>query len=213
MKLGYKNIAKQYKVDKEHYICFRKLILDFMYDMVHSRLFENSPCYFEIETALRKNFLFNAIISKASYYYDRELYSKNQHDIHANGLYLFKLVNSEKQWINILRSEKSCNAFWRSKGWFKNVEDEFKNTMFSRDWDRSQWSQDYRKAIKKNGTKMDQLKNETEKQYNQDNEQILRVVGEWFMERYSVWNAFQVIFITIPFERWVIASLFLIFFQ
>ena len=49
----------------------RKLFLDFLYDLEHSDVFENTALYDDIYIKLHKNFLFNAIANKAEYYYQR----------------------------------------------------------------------------------------------------------------------------------------------
>ena len=45
----------------------RKLFLDFLYDLEHSDVFENTALYDDIYIKLHKNFLFNAIANKAEY--------------------------------------------------------------------------------------------------------------------------------------------------
>ncbi|MDR2026659.1 MAG: hypothetical protein LBQ01_03755, partial [Prevotellaceae bacterium] len=51
----------------------RKLILDFLFDLEHTSVFQNSPYYEHISVKLKENFFFNALANKAMYYYYREI--------------------------------------------------------------------------------------------------------------------------------------------
>ena len=51
----------------------RKLILDFMFDLMHSDVFECSKYYNEMREGLMKDFFFSAIVKKSEYYYYRRL--------------------------------------------------------------------------------------------------------------------------------------------
>jgi hypothetical protein len=55
--------------------CFiRKLILDFMFDLEHTTVFQTSPHYEHISVKLKENYFFNALAAKANFYYWREIW-------------------------------------------------------------------------------------------------------------------------------------------
>lgn len=51
----------------------RKLLLDFMFDLRHSDVFESSKYYFQMREGLMNDFFFSSIVKKSEYYYYRRL--------------------------------------------------------------------------------------------------------------------------------------------
>lgn len=51
----------------------RKLLLDFMFDLMHSDVFETSKYYAQMKDGLMKDFFFSSIIKKCEFYYFRRL--------------------------------------------------------------------------------------------------------------------------------------------
>ena len=65
---------KQSETDSERITKFlRKLLLDFMFDMMHSDVFECSKYYSQMKEGLMNDFFFSAIVTKSEYYYCRRL--------------------------------------------------------------------------------------------------------------------------------------------
>jgi len=178
----YQKIIKKHFPDKEQdiskYVYFRKLILDFLYDLEHSHIFENSPHYEEIEVRLKANFFFNAIASKVAYYHNRRLYTKNKNDRDVKDLYSHKLKPSEAQWLKILRIKQSCQIFWKSGGWFEKVEDEYEKVLFSKKdrFDRFKWQHKLAKKDEDNIL---------------ESAEIIKDSIRWFLRRYNFSNAFK----------------------
>jgi hypothetical protein len=56
----------------------RKLILDFLFDLEHTKVFQNSPFYEYTSVKLKENFFFNALSNKAKYYYYRRVAKKRE---------------------------------------------------------------------------------------------------------------------------------------
>ena len=176
---------------KENKIYFRKLLLDFIYDLEHTHVFENSPYYEEAEVRLRENFLFNAIAAKAAYYWDRHNWTQNEKNSKAaaNGIiYAENLATSEKQWLRILRTELSCEYCSYSGGWFKNVEEEYKYVIFPKSknkqgqktFDRYEWREKLEEDSESNPNKGIHAK---------DNVNITRESVGWFLRRYNFISA------------------------
>lgn len=119
----------------------RKLILDFLFDLEHTSVFQNSPYYEHISVKLKENFFFNALANKAMYYYYREIAKeytdekifefKEYRSLPANetwtSCYKYKEDNrkedrklfflkeyflpAEEQWIKSITSPKAGEAF------------------------------------------------------------------------------------------------------
>ena len=180
----YQKIIKKHFPDKcqdiKKYIYFRKLVLDFLYDLEHSHVFENSPNYEQIEVRLKENFFFNAIAAKTSYYYYRRLYVQNKNDRDVKDLYSHKLEPSDVQWLKILRMKQTCELFWNSKGCFEKVEDEYEKTFFNKKdrFDHYNWQREF---------------NKKNKDFEYDNKKQLRESVRWFLKRYNFCNALKVI--------------------
>lgn len=177
----YQKIIKKHFPNREkdikEYVYYRKLILDFLYDLEHSHIFENSPHYEEIEVRLKENFFFNAIASKVAYYHNRRLFTKNKNDRDVKELYSYKLKPSESQWLKILRIKQSCQLFWKSGSWFEKVEDEYEKVLFSKKdrFNHFKWQ-----------NKLTKKEKDTEHERREIKDSI-----RWFLKRYNFFDAFK----------------------
>lgn len=59
----------------------RKLLLDFMFDLKHSDVFQNSANYQKMYSGLMSDFYFSALIHKCEYYYYRGLVTGEMHEV------------------------------------------------------------------------------------------------------------------------------------
>lgn len=98
----------------------RKLLLDFMFDLKHSDVFQTSKYYQDMYSGLMSNFYFSAIMHKCEYYFYRgmitdivkndsinEVSKKN----HIQGLYAKELAEAELLWINDIMSPNAEKYF------------------------------------------------------------------------------------------------------
>ncbi len=136
----------------------RKLLLDFMFDLMHSDVFECSKYYNEMREGLMKDFFFSAIIKKSEYYYYRRLIRNRLtiQDVENESvkkaikeLYAEKLDTSEAEWIDVIMSpmankhfafqpewyedqpsSKKRKGFKVSESWFVNPEEEMERIVF-----------------------------------------------------------------------------------
>lgn len=86
------------------YVAFlRKLLLDFMFDMNHSAVFQNSIYYNDMVSGLMSDYFFSALMHKCEYYYSRGLtldaISEGKNTEHIREMYARKLFEAEKQWV------------------------------------------------------------------------------------------------------------------
>ena len=73
----------------------RKLLLDFMFDLMHSDVFESSKFYSQMREGLMNDFFFSSIVKKSEYYYNRRLVRNRLNSIinpEDNSKYLFNGV-------------------------------------------------------------------------------------------------------------------------
>lgn len=117
-----------------------KLILDFLFDLRETRVFQMSPHYMEIIGKLRENFFFRALSAKAGYLYQRMAYSIaikkgaehfgndwKQYGRDWKRFYGELLCEAEKEWTECIRDPRSAKIFHDSGGWFQTSEKEMKH--------------------------------------------------------------------------------------
>lgn len=106
----------------------RKLLLDFMFDLKHSDVFQTSKYYQSMYSGLMNNFFFSALMHKCEYYYQRGLVndligrkksegvSEEDKKKIIRGLYAEKLYEDEEAWVNdIMSSEAERHFLYYSK--------------------------------------------------------------------------------------------------
>ena len=107
----------------------RKLLLDFMFDLKHSVVFQDSTFYQTMFSGLISNFYFSALIHKCEYYYYRQLVSqaiktiegpkitkqeKNSRMASIKALYTTELVKAEHLWIQDIMNPQAEKDFEHS---------------------------------------------------------------------------------------------------
>ena len=108
----------------------RKLLLDFMFDLKHSDIFQNSANYQQMYSGLMSDFFFSALMHKCEYYYYRKLTKqaiekagKKDRD-RITELYASELNKAETQWINdimSLQAEKHFEHHNRANKWYQEL--------------------------------------------------------------------------------------------
>lgn len=121
----------------------RKLMLDFMFDLTHSDIFQNSSDYSSMYHGLMSDYYFSALYHKCEYYYNRHLiqdyYKDNGSDTNNNNitlptLYLERLIESEKNWVNDILSPKSDQLFDHTNPIDTHDNNEKNASLLSRIW-------------------------------------------------------------------------------
>ena len=125
---GEKHNRRYCRTNKEGKIVgfLRKLLLDFMFDLKHSDVFQNSVYYQTMYSGLMSDFYFSALMHKCDYYYYRELTEeavwqfeeskKNICDIEKNKeriayLYAEELFKAENLWIQDIMNPMADTSF------------------------------------------------------------------------------------------------------
>ena len=123
----------------------RKLLLDFMFDLKHSEVFQTAASYQEMYSGLMSDFYFSTLMHKCEYYYYRSLtldaiydleklvdISKNDKDKRkecVRELYATKLFEAEKAWV-----EDITNPL--AETFFKENDDDFISPKNDKLWVR-----------------------------------------------------------------------------
>lgn len=127
----------------------RKLLLDFMFDLKHSDVFQTSKYYQAMFSGLMSNFYFSALMHKCEYYFYREMITdiiENKRITdkddkirkHIKGLYSQELIEAESLWVRDIMNPLADNFFSHKSesenGIWKRLKDYFKELEY-RPWD------------------------------------------------------------------------------
>lgn len=99
----------------------RKLLLDFMFDLMHSDVFESSKFYSQMREGLMNDFFFSSIVKKSEYYYNRRLVRNRLNSIinpEDNSKYLFNGVKEIRK-KNRIRLRR---IWWNQFLWPSNLD-------------------------------------------------------------------------------------------
>lgn len=119
------------KNEKNKYVGFlRKLLLDFMFDLKHSEVFQTAAFYQEMYSGLMSDFYFSALMHKCEYYYYRgltldaisdveklpasseiEKNKKEERKKFIRELYATKLFEAEKAWVEDITNPLAEQCF------------------------------------------------------------------------------------------------------
>ncbi|MBQ9231033.1 MAG: hypothetical protein IJ190_07595 [Prevotella sp.] len=109
----------------------RKLLLDFMFDLMHSDVFECSKYYSKMRKNLMDDFFFSAIIKKSEFYYHRRLVrSRTETNFLLNDdksftenalkkLYAENLDKAEKEWVDVIMTPLADKHFLFCPEWYE----------------------------------------------------------------------------------------------
>lgn len=144
--------------DNHHYLpivgFLRKLLLDFMFDLKHSDVFQNSANYQKMFSGLMSDFYFSALMHKCEYYYHRKLIREaiNQEGGYNRDaivtLYAEELFRAEELWTKDVMSADAEEqfyykdiSFWQEfkedcvfkkyPSWFADPEEEMRRICFT----------------------------------------------------------------------------------
>ena len=112
----------------------RKLLLDFMFDFMHSDVFESSKYYPQMRERLMSDFFFSAIVKKCEYYYNRRLIRNRFRDIRDDSKYLIgysRLIRKRQQINNCKIIKKRLFAIERTKNRIQNRIDNLEQDIIS----------------------------------------------------------------------------------
>ncbi len=113
-------------------LLYRTLILDFLFDVYHSDVFDNCPGFTLIKQHLNEIPFIQAIKRKAEFYYqvtNNQPIEKLVTFDSTNSNYIDNLIKAQENWLDILQEEDSNKFINSDNKWFDDVETEVKNVL------------------------------------------------------------------------------------
>lgn len=125
---GYYELYDDVKEGRKYTKVLRKLLLDFLFDMMHGDVFKNSAHFDGMYKALTSDYFCNSIIAKSEFYYQRAivnaLYDSEKWDKSEHNIYASYFDRAEKNWIECIQDPRSDKEYEYIPQWFegKSVE-------------------------------------------------------------------------------------------
>lgn len=112
----------------------RKMMLDFLFDIEHSEVFQVSTLFSRIKSVLHENPLTSALFAKAEYEYQRRLQDESttvlQRSSIAKLVYADNYSRAEQRWVEVLNSP-TIDRILAESPWFKSSVTEELNMIYS----------------------------------------------------------------------------------
>ena len=205
-RMGYSSLER-FK-GKEDNIC-RYLILDFLFDLEHSRVFENSPFYEEVEIRLKENLFFSAIAAVSAYDYNKKMFLYTQDNFPPERkIAAQNFLKAEREWLNCLILDDAEIIISLKKKWFKGIEEELKSIKVSKEKEKKKdgWKERinfFKKKIKEEKENIKKkLKEEKQKFKDKRNEffgeEVLEKISKIFIRRYHLYGGFNTVILNLP---------------
>ncbi len=168
-------------------IIYKTLILDFLFDVYHSNVFENSPAFKQIKQHLDEIPFIQAVKRKAEFYYQVENIKTKEGDKKpvtfdvTDLYYINKLIKAQKNWLEILQDKESYQVINEENRWFEDVETEVRNVLKEQIIVKLQSSeiQILAKSDRKKESPFEQLVNQKE------------TSTQWFIKRNNIIDAWK----------------------
>ncbi|MEO0641651.1 MAG: hypothetical protein AAFY70_18095, partial [Bacteroidota bacterium] len=113
-------------------IFFPDLLLDFLFDLMHSNIFRESSYFENIRSTIQDSLLLSAICKKAEYLYQQSQYENCVQEDPSWSIVRRDFENATQQWIDTLL-DPEMPTIHKSSPWFaedQNLEDEMKAVLF-----------------------------------------------------------------------------------
>lgn len=102
----------------------RKLLLDFMFDLMHSDVFQSSKYYQQMKEGLMADFFFSSIVKKSEFYYYRRLIRNRCNNpgdrLSVKHLYAKQFDGAETEWVETIMTPAADKHFCFNPDWFEN---------------------------------------------------------------------------------------------
>ena len=110
----------------------RKILLDFLFDMIHSDVFKNSVYYDDMYKALTEDFFCKSVIAKSEFYYQRtiinQLYSSKIWSQAEHNIYASYLDKAERDWVECIQDSRSDKEFEYIPQWYESASETNKSS-------------------------------------------------------------------------------------
>lgn len=188
------------------------LLMDFLYDFVHSDVFSILPNYKHIKELIYRDVFLYALISKCEFHYQLnefiDKYKESERENHEAKILARLLYSSEQKWLSIIHDKKYEEVFSIESIWFKNIEDEYSDVLFQSkkaEYKRKIWygiltkksSSDTENIVKTDYKKRDPNDSQFS-QIRRHNEVIIRMSAQWYLGRYNFGRALSCLSLILP---------------
>lgn len=182
----------QNKSDQNITLFYRELLLDFLFDVYHSNVFENSPVFTTIKQHLEEIPFIQAIKRKAEFYYQVENIKTEIDDKKlitfdtTNSYYIVSLIKAQKNWLEMLQAEDSYQFINEENRWFDDVETEVRKVLKKQVIQKLSVSKNQASIVHSNEkeSSFEQLVNHKE------------ISSQWFIKRNNIIDAWKSAFDT-----------------
>ncbi|PXF58993.1 MAG: hypothetical protein C4B58_04775 [Deltaproteobacteria bacterium] len=154
---------------KTHYINFRRILLDFLYELENTNTFEDEN-FFKLQPALQNNKLLDALSRKCRYL--DELYKLRDYKRTGPDKKLpKKFRNAEESWLNACFLEPYLEVFTSADSLFDTVEKEVERVFFK--------------------SRIGAIKRKRTQTFTQNDFRLRNQTATFFLRQYSLYNAFR----------------------
>lgn len=221
---AYSNLKAFYlseNTNEDKRLLLRVLLLDFIFDMQHTDLFKACPFYENAKKLLQENLFFEAIASKAKFYFlvenstSRKINKENKNttslsfDYYGDNQYNNELNKAFNRWLNILQKPSADKPIdcvkkksWfvkRKEYWFNNIEDELLKAHINELEIKPSILQFYKKQVninkskqkKEKGNPLLQTLNEIWKRFSKNDR---KESLNWLLNRYNLLYTLKLLF-------------------
>lgn len=222
-RLSYSQLAEMgveeesiYEKGKDVNIFLRKLLLDFMFDLRHSDIFQLNPHYRQMLSGLMSDYYFASLMHKCEYYYqcelvysyrgeeDKEKDSKEKEDKEKRliDLYCKDFFRAEDRWMRDILNPQSEREF-DSGSWFQPPEKEMRRLYL----EEESGSRNVDKLIEGMGLRKGEHIEEVGKMVAR-HDRNREAASRWFLQRYDFVDVLHLHFF--PAAPWLFFSTVLV---
>ena len=157
------------RIFTDDYINFRRILLDFLYELENTNTFEDEN-FFKLQPALQNNKTLDALSRKCRYL--DELYKlRNYKRIGPDKKLPKKFRNAEESWLNACFLEPYLEVFTSADSLFDTVEEEVESVFFK--------------------SRIGAIKRKRTQTFTQNDSRLRNQTATFFLRKYSLYNAFR----------------------
>lgn len=115
------SIFQKPEVESTDCIVYKELLLDFLFDINHSEVFQSYEQFDETLSTLMNNTLFKAIAFKYEFFYQKNI-SENK----DNEFIALQYLKAQERWLGLMVNDVKEETINRHNKWFKSIDQEYK---------------------------------------------------------------------------------------
>jgi len=208
------SVQLEHRINNGLTISLSRILLDFLFDLEHEKVFRHSPLFEKVETLLLQTPLVNSIHDKAEYYWCRHRFLEADENCRPNnakadakkakisedkakaadngdsgGLLCIsaqQLAEAEMEWLRVVTTDVGSEVLQSGGDWFIGEEDEVRSVMFI-DGRQPGTEKEHRKLDWISICRINVLRNRVaDPNTSRDWSRKARLVSSWFLRRYDL---------------------------